>query len=106
RVPVVPGFAPSAPRFLGDPIPVRGVAPPSFRGVDASADGAPLLHHGHLVLACPAGLRSCLALERLALPTARLLSRHGLAVLVSDCAALSRPATLVIVAAASSPPLR
>src|SRR5262249_37403867 len=103
--PLTPGSAPSGPRFLGHPVVVRGVAPSSLRGVDASADGAPPLHHSHLVLAYPAGLRPGLALERLALPPAHLLPRNSLAVLVSDCSALPRPATLVLVVAASRPPL-
>src|SRR5438445_579846 len=93
-------------RFLVRPFPVLAVAPPALRAVNASADRAVSLRRRHLVLACPAGLRSGLALDQLALPAAHLLPWYSPAVLVSGHPALPRPAPLVILAPASGPPPR
>ena len=63
------------------------------------AASAGALHDSHLVLAPPADLRARPWLERLALPAARLLPRHGARVLVSRHPAVPEPAELVALAA-------
>ena len=75
---------------LGRPAAVRAAAAPALRPPDPPADGARPLRRRHLALARPAGLRPGPALERLALPAARLLPRHGPAVLVSRSSGLTR----------------
>src|SRR5262249_5632638 len=61
------------------------------------------LRRRHLVLARPAGLRAGPALERLALPGARVLFGRGVVVLVPCRTALPRPAALVALASVAVP---
>ena len=86
---------------LGRPMAVRAAAAPVLRPADAPADGARPLRRRHLGLARPARLRPGPALERLALPPARVLPGHGPPLLVSRRPALPGPAALVALAAAS-----
>src|SRR5262249_17790055 len=102
-VPFTSGLATTHPRFLGRPLAVRAALSPALRPPDAPADGALSFRRRHLVLARATGLRPGPALGRLALPGARLLPRHGPAVLVSRRPALPRPAALVALAPVAGP---
>src|SRR5262249_39551001 len=76
---------------------------PALWSLDPPADGARPFRRRHLGLARPARLRPGPALERLALPAARVLPGYGPRVLVSHRPALPRPAALVALAAAPVP---
>src|SRR5581483_1740945 len=65
---------------------------------DASAGRPSTTCWRHVAVARPAGLRVGPALAELALRAARLLPPGGIGFLVSRCAAVSQPATLVRVA--------
>ena len=96
-----PRVAGSRSSLLGWALPLVASAPPVLRPADSSVDRARPFRRGDLALARPGGLRHGPALQRLALPATRLLRWRGLALLVSHCQAISRPAILVPLAPAA-----
>src|SRR5262249_43150881 len=102
-VPLAPGLAAARAHRLGSPLAVRAAAAPALWPPDPPADGARPLRRRHLGLARPTRLRPGPALERLALPAARVLPWDGPRLLVSHRPALPCPAALVALAAVSVP---
>src|SRR5262245_23193889 len=102
-VPLAPGPATARAQDLGRPMAVRAAAAPALWPPDPPADGARPLRRRHLGLARPTRLRPGPALERLALPAARVLPGDGPRLLVSHRPALPGPAALVALAAVSVP---
>src|SRR5262249_28347159 len=70
-----------------------------LRSLHSPGGGAAALRRGDMALAFAAGVRSRLALQRVSLPAACLLSNDGAGLLVSRRSPVSEPATMVGVAA-------